>query len=90
MIDELGRTNSDLLNLMAATDVGVIFLDRALRVTRFTPPAAAPFYLLASDLERPFAHIAHRLYHRHLPELAAHGLATQIEVEESEQRAMWP
>lgn len=86
-IDELGRANSDLLNLMAATDVGVIFLDRALRVKRFTPPAAALFHLIDSDLERPFAHIAHRLYHRHLPELAANVLATQIGVEEIEQSA---
>ena len=86
-IDELGRANSDLLNLMAATDVGVIFLDRALRVKRFTPPAAALFHLIDSDLERPFAHIAHRLYHRRLPELAAHVLATQIGVEEIEQSA---
>lgn len=86
-IDELGRANSDLLNLMAATDVGVIFLDRALRVKRFTPPAAALFHLIDSDLERPFAHIAHRLYHRHLPELAAHVLATQVGVEEIEQSA---
>jgi two-component system CheB/CheR fusion protein len=81
-IEELGRANSDLLNLMAATDVGVIFLDRALRVKRFTPPAAALFHLIDSDLERPFAHIAHRLQHRHLPDLAAQVLATQVGMEE--------
>lgn len=86
-IEELGRANSDLLNLMAATDVGVIFLDRALRVKRFTSPAAALFHLIDSDLERPFAHIAHRLHHRHLPQLAARVVETQVGVEEIEQSA---
>ena len=81
-IEELGRANSDLLNLMAATDVGVIFLDRDLHVKRFTPPAATLFHLIDSDLERPFAHIAHRLHHRQLPELAAQVLATQVGMEE--------
>ncbi len=86
-IEELGHANSDLLNLMAATDVGVIFLDQALRIKRFTPPAAALFHLLETDLERPFAHIAHRLHHRHLPELAARVLETRVGVEEIDQSA---
>jgi len=86
-IDELGHANSDLFNLMAATDIGVIFLDKALHVKRFTPPAAALFHLIITDLDRPFAHIAHRLQHRHLPELAAHVLETMVGVEEIEQSA---
>ncbi len=86
-IEELARANSDLVNLMAATDVGVIFLDRALRVKRFTPPAASLFHLIDSDVNRPFAHIAHRLQHRHLPMLATRVLETQIAVEEIEQSA---
>jgi two-component system CheB/CheR fusion protein len=81
-IEELGRANSDLLNLMAATDVGVIFLDRTLHVKRFTPPAAALFHLIDSDLERPFAHITHRILNQHLPEQAAQVLATQVGMEE--------
>ena len=84
-IEEVGHANSDLLNLMAATNVGVIFLDRALHVKRFTPPAAALFHLIETDLERPFAHIAHRLQQRHLPELAARVLETQVGLEEIEQ-----
>jgi len=86
-IEELGHANSDLLNLMAATNVGVIFLDRALHVKRFTPPAAAIFHLIEADLERPFAHIAHRLQQRHLPELAARVLETRVGVETIEQSA---
>ncbi len=86
-IEEVGHANSDLSNLMAATDVGVIFLDRALHIKRFTMPAAALFHLLDTDLERPFAHIAHRLQHRHLPELAAQVLATLVGVEKIEQSA---
>ncbi len=49
-VDELGRSNSDLANLMAATGVATIFLDRALSITRYTPSAVA---LVPPDPERP-------------------------------------
>ena len=36
--EEASRSHSDLENLMAATDIGALFLDRAFRIVRFTPP----------------------------------------------------
>ncbi|MEZ4732738.1 MAG: PAS domain-containing protein, partial [Caldilineaceae bacterium] len=60
-IDELSRANSDLFNLMASTNVGVIFLDELLQVKRFTPRATELFHLIESDIGRPFAHISHRI-----------------------------
>ena len=60
-IEELSRANSDLLNLIASTDVGAIFLDMTLRVKRFTPRATELFHLINSDMGRPFAHVTHRI-----------------------------
>jgi PAS domain S-box-containing protein len=81
-LDELSRANSDLQNLIASTDVGTIFLDRALRIKRFTPRATDLFYLIDTDLGRPFAHIAHRLRHGRLLEQINHVLESQEEGEE--------
>ena len=36
-LEGVSRANSDLQNLMAATDVGTLFLDPALRIKLFTP-----------------------------------------------------
>ena len=45
-VEELSRTNADLNNLMASTDIGTIFLDRQLRIQRFTPSAQKIFNLI--------------------------------------------
>ncbi|MEY2505065.1 MAG: two-component system, chemotaxis family, CheB/CheR fusion protein [Verrucomicrobiota bacterium] len=60
-VEELSRTNSDLSNLMASTDIGTIFLDRQLRVHRFTPTAQTIFNLIQSDMGRPIADITSKL-----------------------------
>ena len=39
-IEELGRANSNLRNLMASTDIGTIFLDRTLQIKLYTPSAS--------------------------------------------------
>src|SRR5256885_15668692 len=56
-VEELSRTNADLNNLMASTDVGTIFLDRQLRIHRFTPSAQKIFNLIPSDMGRPLSDI---------------------------------
>jgi two-component system, chemotaxis family, CheB/CheR fusion protein len=38
-LEEIGRTNANLRNLMGATDIGIVFLDRAMRIKLFTAPA---------------------------------------------------
>ncbi|MFL6515553.1 MAG: PAS domain S-box protein, partial [Chthoniobacterales bacterium] len=60
-VEDLSRSNTDLNNLMASTDIGTIFLDRQLRIARFTPSAQTLFNLIPSDLGRPLADITHRL-----------------------------
>jgi two-component system CheB/CheR fusion protein len=70
-IEELSRANSDLSNLMASTEIGVIFLDRSLRIKRYTPRAQDVFNLIPSDVGRPLAHITHSLEGVDLTENAA-------------------
>jgi two-component system CheB/CheR fusion protein len=60
-IEEVSRAHSDLQNLMSSTAIGTIFVDRELRVKRYTPSAQAIINLIASDINRPLAHITHRL-----------------------------
>ncbi len=60
-IEELKRTNGDLQNLIESTEIGTIFLDRAMRIRRFTPAVASLFNFVLSDHGRPLADITHRL-----------------------------
>jgi len=60
-VDELGHANSDLHNLMAATAIATIFLDRDLRIMRYTPPALELFSLIPTDVGRPLTDLTHRL-----------------------------
>ena len=68
-VEDLSRANADLNNLMASTDIGTIFLDRQLRIHRFTPSAQKIFNLLPADMGRPLSDITQpaalrRLYWR--------------------------
>jgi two-component system, chemotaxis family, CheB/CheR fusion protein len=56
-VEELSRANSDLNNLMSSTDIGTIFLDRQLRIQRFTPSAQKIFNIIPSDMGRPLSDI---------------------------------
>lgn len=65
-VDELGHANSDLHNLMGATAIATIFLDRQLRITRYTPPAVALFNLIPSDIGRPLTDLTTQLDYEQL------------------------
>jgi two-component system CheB/CheR fusion protein len=60
-VDELARANSDVNNLMAATAIATIFVDRDLRIMRYTPSAVALFNLIPSDTGRPLTDLKDRL-----------------------------
>jgi two-component system, chemotaxis family, CheB/CheR fusion protein len=60
-VDELSHANSDIHNLMDATQIATVFLDRELRIARYTPSAVTLFNLITSDLGRPLADLATRL-----------------------------
>jgi two-component system, chemotaxis family, CheB/CheR fusion protein len=60
-IEEVGRANSDLQNLMASTDIGIIFLDRTLRIKLYTSRAQQLFNITPMDIGRPLEHFTHKL-----------------------------
>ena len=70
-VADLGRANSDLQNLMVATDIGTIFLDRQLSVKGFTPRVQDVFNLIPADIGRPLSDITHKLKYDELAEDAA-------------------
>lgn len=69
---ELAELNEDLHHLLENTDVATIFLDRELRVRKFTSRVHDVFDLLETDVGRPLASFSHRLRY---PELIANAQA---------------
>lgn len=59
-IEELTALTNDMDHLLRCTEVGTIFLDRELKIRRFTPAIARTFNLLARDAGRPIDHITAR------------------------------
>ena len=80
-VDEVSRAHADLQNLMSATDIGTIFLDKGLRIKRFTPFAQRLFNMISSDIDRPLSDITSDLSYADLPSDADHVLSTLQPVE---------
>ncbi|MFZ0255264.1 MAG: chemotaxis protein CheB [Gammaproteobacteria bacterium] len=60
-VEELSQLTSDLNNLMAATEIATLFLDRQQRILRVTPRVAELFNVCSSDRGRPLGDFTHRL-----------------------------
>ncbi|RBP09679.1 two-component system CheB/CheR fusion protein [Roseiarcus fermentans] len=60
-LDSVSRAHSDIQNLMAATDVGILFLDPQLRINRFTPSIARLFNIVEGDEGRSITDFTHGL-----------------------------
>jgi two-component system CheB/CheR fusion protein len=65
-IDELSEAYDDLNNLLAATEVATLFLDRELKIRRFTPAARKLFRLIDRDIGRPLSDISSNVKHQDL------------------------
>ncbi|MGD9968164.1 MAG: chemotaxis protein CheB [Hyphomonadaceae bacterium] len=65
-LEGVSRAHSDLQNLMAATEVGTLFLDTGLRIKRFTPSIADLFNVTPGDEGRPITDFTHRLRYAEL------------------------
>src|ERR1700677_505332 len=67
-VDELSRSNNDMKNLLNSTDIATLFLDKELKVRRFTIQAAKIIKLIPGDIGRPITDLASDLLY---PELTA-------------------
>ena len=68
-IEELTELNNDIDNLLRSTEIGVVFLDRHLKIRKFTPAATVAINLVEADIDRPLEHITHNLDCHNLIEL---------------------
>ncbi len=59
----LDIAQSDLQSHQASSKIATIFLDRSLRVVRFTPAATALFHLVEGDVGRPISDLSPRVHH---------------------------
>jgi two-component system CheB/CheR fusion protein len=57
-IADLSRSNNDMINLLACTGIGTVFVDAQLRIQGFTPAIRQVINLIPTDVGRPLAHIA--------------------------------
>jgi two-component system, chemotaxis family, CheB/CheR fusion protein len=80
-VEELGKANSDLQNLMAATNIPTLFLDQDLRVMRYTPPAVELFNLIGADVGRPITDITNRLVYPDMMADAQRALVNRMQAE---------
>jgi len=60
-VDEVVAVSDDLANLLVSTDIATVFLDRELRIKRFTTVATTLLNLLPSDVGRPLSHVTSNL-----------------------------
>lgn len=70
-VEQADKAHDDLANLVASSGVATIFLDRAMRILRYTPRIADFFNVRPGDIGRPLLHITNRLDCPQLAEEAA-------------------
>ena len=80
-VEELSQLSGDLQNLLAATDIATLFLDRRLRIMRFTPRVSELFNVRHLDRGRPLSDLTHRLGYDDLQTDAQQVLAKLVPIE---------
>jgi two-component system CheB/CheR fusion protein len=80
-VEELAQLSTDLQNHMAATDIATLFLDRELRVLRFTPKLGELFNVRVIDHGRPISDLTNRLGYSELDEDAKAVIKRLVPVE---------
>jgi two-component system CheB/CheR fusion protein len=80
-LEELATAHQELENLLGATEVGTLFLDRELRIQRFTAGVNDIINLLPSDRGRPIGHLTHKFEYNSFMEDAEQVLRQLIPLE---------
>ncbi|GMA57966.1 hypothetical protein GCM10025858_24690 [Alicyclobacillus sacchari] len=80
-IQQLTELNNDMDNFLASTQIGTLFLDREMRVRRFTPAITKEINLLEVDIGKPISHISHHLKYDEMVQDAEKVLATSVPIE---------
>jgi two-component system, chemotaxis family, CheB/CheR fusion protein len=75
-VDELAQVNDDMQNLLNSTDIATLFLDRELRIKRFTDQARRVIRLLGTDVGRPIEDLVSQVRYPTLTEDARRVLNT--------------
>lgn len=81
-IIELTELTADMDNLMECTDVATVFLDRDLRIRKFTPQIVPIFRILSQDVGRCIDNFAHHLKCDNLLTNVKRVLESGVRVEE--------
>lgn len=80
-VEELSQISADLQNLLSATHIATLFLDKEHRLLRFTPKAAELFNVRIIDRGRPIDEVTHRLRHETLAKDISRVVGDLIPVE---------
>jgi two-component system CheB/CheR fusion protein len=65
-IDDLAQANDDMSNLLNSTQIATLFLDRDLKILRFTDQTREVIHLLPSDVGRPIGDLVSHLRYTRL------------------------
>jgi two-component system CheB/CheR fusion protein len=85
-LDELASAQQELENLLGATEIGTLFLDRELRIQRFTAGVSDVINIMPSDRDRPIGHLTHKLQYNSFMEDAEQVLQQLVPVEREVQK----
>ena len=80
-VEELSQLTSDLQNLLSATDIATLFLDRNFQILRFTPKVGEIFSIRPADKGRPITDLNHRLGYPELIDDARQVLKKLVPIE---------
>jgi two-component system CheB/CheR fusion protein len=80
-LEEISRAHQELENLMGATEIGILYLDREMRIQRFTAGVSQLFNIMPSDRGRPIRHLTHKMKYDRIADDAEQVLRGLIPME---------
>jgi two-component system, chemotaxis family, CheB/CheR fusion protein len=84
-LEEISRAHQELENIMGASEIGTLFLDREFRIQRFTAGVSDVINIMPTDRGRPIGHLTHRLKYEGFMEDAEHVLRQLVPLEQEVQ-----